>query len=162
MVTQSCTGFAQGDDFGMGGGVVVGDVAIPAAADDALSAHDYSAYRNFAGFERALGGAQSFLHPEFVVSELVDAVGQILSEQCAIGANPCAQMMTAARSVRDRSGPSCRTIQIRLNKERTSVGNHGSNRCRHHDGHEQDRRSRVRARPAASGFWASSWRDRLA
>jgi hypothetical protein len=67
MVTQSCTGFAQGDDFGVGGGVAVGEVAIPAAANDAVSAHDYSAYRNFAGFEGALGGAQSLLHPEFVV-----------------------------------------------------------------------------------------------
>jgi hypothetical protein len=50
----------------MGCGVVVGEVAIPAAADYALSAYDDCAYWNFAGFEGALGGAQSFLHPEFV------------------------------------------------------------------------------------------------
>jgi hypothetical protein len=66
MVTESCTGFAQGNDLGMGCGVVVGEVAIPAAADYALSAYDDCAYWNFAGFEGALGGAQSLLHPEFV------------------------------------------------------------------------------------------------
>jgi hypothetical protein len=57
MVTQVCTGFAQGYNFGMGRGVGVGEVAIPAAADDALPAYDHSAYRNFAGFEGALGAA---------------------------------------------------------------------------------------------------------
>ena len=67
MVTQSGTGFAQGDDLGVGCGVAVGEVAIPAAADDAVSAYDDCAHGNFAGFEGALGAAQGFLHPEFVV-----------------------------------------------------------------------------------------------
>jgi hypothetical protein len=51
----------------VGGGIGAGDVAVAAAADDAISAHDHCAYRNFAGFECALRGAESFLHPEFVV-----------------------------------------------------------------------------------------------
>jgi hypothetical protein len=40
--------------------------AVPAAADDSRSAHDYCAHWDFARFECALGGAESFLHPEFV------------------------------------------------------------------------------------------------
>src|ERR1035438_1688254 len=35
MVTDGCTGLAQGDDLGVGGGVEIRDVAIPPAAHDA-------------------------------------------------------------------------------------------------------------------------------
>jgi hypothetical protein len=66
MVTDSCTGLAQGDDLGVGRGIGICDVAVPAAADDSRSAHDYCAHWDFARFECALGGAESFLHPEFV------------------------------------------------------------------------------------------------
>jgi hypothetical protein len=66
MVTDGCTGLAQGNDLGMGGGIEVGDVAIPSAADDAALAYNHGADWNFSGFERALGRAQSLLHPEFV------------------------------------------------------------------------------------------------
>jgi hypothetical protein len=55
MVTDGCTGLAQGNDLGMGGGIEVGDVAIPSAADDAALAYNHGADWNFSGFERALG-----------------------------------------------------------------------------------------------------------
>jgi len=71
MVTRRRTRVAQGHDLGMSGGIVVGDVAIPSAADDAAIAHDHGSDRNLSGFQRALGGAQGFFHPQFVVAEFV-------------------------------------------------------------------------------------------
>jgi hypothetical protein len=70
MVAERGTGFAQGYDFSVSGGIVVGDVAVPSAADDALIMDDYGSDGDFSGFEGALGGAQGFLHPEFVVISL--------------------------------------------------------------------------------------------
>jgi hypothetical protein len=66
VVTNDCTGFAQRDDFRVGGGIVLGNVAVPSAPDDASSAHDHSADRHFAGLERALCRAQGLFHPEFI------------------------------------------------------------------------------------------------
>jgi hypothetical protein len=66
MVTNGCTGLAQGDDLGVGCGVVVGDVAIPSPADDLAVAYDDGAHWNFSGFESALGTAERFFHPDFV------------------------------------------------------------------------------------------------
>jgi hypothetical protein len=50
----------------VGGGVGIGDVAVPTPADDASVANDDCADRDLAGFERALGGAEGFFHPEFI------------------------------------------------------------------------------------------------
>ena len=69
MVAEDLTGRAQGDDFGMGGGIVVGQVAIVALRDDAAVADDDRADRHFAGFERTLGSAKGFFHPQFVLRE---------------------------------------------------------------------------------------------
>src|SRR5580658_5873930 len=66
VVAESGTRLAQGDDFRVGGGVEFGDVAVPASTDDASPADDNCADRYLSGLERALGGAQSFFHPEFV------------------------------------------------------------------------------------------------
>ena len=66
VITEVPSGLAKRDDFGVGGRVVVGEVAIPSAADDAAVADYDRPYGNFAGFEGALGAAQSLLHPEFV------------------------------------------------------------------------------------------------
>ena len=66
MVAEGGTGFAQGDDLGMGGGIGVGEIAVAAASDDFAVANDHRADRNFTRFKRALGRAQSFLHEEFV------------------------------------------------------------------------------------------------
>jgi hypothetical protein len=66
MVTEVCTGFAQGDDFGMSAGIVIGNIAIPAAAYDLTVAHNDRAYGDFARFKGALGGAEGFFHPKFV------------------------------------------------------------------------------------------------
>jgi hypothetical protein len=66
MVTDGYTGFAEGYDFGMGCGIVVDDVAVPAAADDAAFADYDRSYWDFARFERALRAAQGFFHPQFV------------------------------------------------------------------------------------------------
>ncbi len=45
---------------------VIGDVAVPSAGYYFSVAHDYCADGDFVCFERALGGAEGFFHPEFV------------------------------------------------------------------------------------------------
>jgi hypothetical protein len=67
MVTQGDSSLAQGDDFGVGGGIFIEDVAIPSPAHDAVFMHHHSSDGHFACFQRSLGRAQSFLHPKFVV-----------------------------------------------------------------------------------------------
>ena len=71
VVTNGCTGFAEGYDLCVGCGIGVRDVSVPSAADYlAIADHD-SAHRNFVHFESALGAAERFLHPEFVGVEIV-------------------------------------------------------------------------------------------
>jgi hypothetical protein len=71
IVTQVLTRLAQGDNLGMGGGIVVNNVAVGAAADDASLMHDDGTDRDFSGFEGALGRAKRLFHPEFVGAEFV-------------------------------------------------------------------------------------------
>lgn len=66
MIAECEASLAQGDDFSMRGWIVIGEVAIEAATNDVSFMHNDRANWNFAEFERALGGAQSFAHPEFV------------------------------------------------------------------------------------------------
>ena len=66
VVANPCTCLAQGEDFGMSRRIAVGDVAVPSAAYDLPVARHDRAYRDFAGFEGALGATESFLHQEFV------------------------------------------------------------------------------------------------
>jgi hypothetical protein len=54
MVTNGCTGLAQRHNLGVGRRVGVGDVAVPAAADDPFPAHDHGSNGDFARFQRAL------------------------------------------------------------------------------------------------------------
>src|SRR5258708_8694143 len=68
MVRDDGGGRAECYDVGVGGGVVIGDVAVPSAGYYFSVAHDDGAYGDFTGFQRALGGAEGFLHPEFVGS----------------------------------------------------------------------------------------------
>src|SRR5580658_573732 len=71
MVTNGCTGLAQRDDLGVGGRVVVGDVAVPSSAYNSVVAKYNRADRDISRFEGALGAAQGFLHPELVRMKLV-------------------------------------------------------------------------------------------
>ena len=66
VVTQVRTRLAKGDDFSVGRGIGVGKIAIPASADDLARMDHDSTHGNFARFQRALGRAQGFLHPEFI------------------------------------------------------------------------------------------------
>jgi hypothetical protein len=67
MVTEGCTGLAQRDDLGVGRRIVVANIAVPSPANDFFVAHHHCTDGNFARFQSALSGAQSFFHPEFVV-----------------------------------------------------------------------------------------------
>ena len=71
MVAESGTGFTQRDDLGVGGGIAISEVAIAASADDLAAAHHDRAHRNFSRLQRALSGAESFLHEKFVGAGLV-------------------------------------------------------------------------------------------
>jgi hypothetical protein len=66
VVSDGGSSFAQGHDFGVGGWIGIGDIAIPSAADNAAIAHDDRTHGNLSRLKRALGAAESFLHPEFV------------------------------------------------------------------------------------------------
>ena len=66
MVTDGCASFAERDHFGVRRGIVIGDIAVPAAADDSSLGYNDGAYRNFARFESTLSCTQRFFHPEFV------------------------------------------------------------------------------------------------
>jgi hypothetical protein len=71
VITNGCTGFAESDDFGMGGGIGVRDVAVPSAANDLAIADYDSPHRDFVYFESALGATEGFFHPEFVGAKIV-------------------------------------------------------------------------------------------
>ena len=50
MVTQVRSGLAESDDFSVGRGIGVGDVAVPASADNFSRANNDCAYGDFARF----------------------------------------------------------------------------------------------------------------
>ena len=66
MVTNDCARLAQGDDFGVRGRVVIGEIAIPAAGDDPAIANNNGADGNFSGLEGPLCGGERLQHEEFV------------------------------------------------------------------------------------------------
>ena len=66
VIPEVSPSFTQGHDFGVGGGIAVGEVAVPASSDDAATMDDDGPDRDFASFESALRRAQGFFHPEFV------------------------------------------------------------------------------------------------
>ncbi len=55
-VAEGGTGHADGGDFGMGGGVLAADDAVPAFADDLAVVHDDGAKRAAIAFLAALAG----------------------------------------------------------------------------------------------------------
>ncbi len=66
MVTGVFSRLAQGYDFGVSGGIVVGEILIPSSSDYAAGGHHHRSYRHFARLQGALGAAQGFFHPELV------------------------------------------------------------------------------------------------
>jgi hypothetical protein len=70
VIPQVLPGLAQRDDFGMGGGIVLAQIAIAPMSHHPAFKHNHGANRDFAGFERALSGSKRFFHPEFVRAEL--------------------------------------------------------------------------------------------
>jgi hypothetical protein len=66
MVAEVRTSFAKSDDFGVGRGIGVGEVAVPSAADDLAATHDHRAYRNLSRAERPSRSSESLFHPKLV------------------------------------------------------------------------------------------------
>ena len=66
VVTEVCPSFAKSDDFGVGRGIGVGEVAVPAATDDLAVTHDDRAYRNLSRVERSSRSSESLYHPKLI------------------------------------------------------------------------------------------------
>jgi hypothetical protein len=66
MVTRGTTRLSKRDDLGVGGGIGVGKIPVPASPDDFVAAHHNSPDWHLTGVQGALSGANGFLHPEFV------------------------------------------------------------------------------------------------
>jgi hypothetical protein len=81
MITEVSSGIAQGHDFRVRGGIAVGEVAVPSAADDDAVTHDDGSYGNLTCFKGALGAAQGLFHPELVGRICVGA-GFVHSKEC--------------------------------------------------------------------------------
>jgi hypothetical protein len=71
MITQVLSGLAQGHDFRVGSGIVVGEVAVPSSSNDLAGAHYDCAYGHFVRLQGAQGRAQGFFHPQLVGGPLV-------------------------------------------------------------------------------------------
>jgi hypothetical protein len=72
MIPQASSRLAQGHDFGMCGGVVIAEVAIPSPSYDASFAHHDGSNRHLACLQCALRAAKGFFHPKFVGRHLVE------------------------------------------------------------------------------------------
>ena len=66
VVTNGLTRLAQGNNFRVSSGIVIGQIAVPSAADNRTIADDDRAYWHFVRLQRALSAAQGLFHPEFV------------------------------------------------------------------------------------------------
>ncbi len=66
MIADRGTRFAQGDDFGVGRGIRVREIAIVSPANDLAVVNDNRPDRDFACLQCTLCGTQCFLHPKFV------------------------------------------------------------------------------------------------
>jgi hypothetical protein len=67
MVAQVGASLPEGDHFGMGGGIAVGEIAIPSSPDHLAVTDDHCSHRDFSYLQRALRATKGFLHVEFVV-----------------------------------------------------------------------------------------------
>jgi len=66
VVAETCGGGAEGQDFGMGGGVEGGDGAVMAFGDELIVHDKDGADGDFAAFGGEAREAQRFVHPPFV------------------------------------------------------------------------------------------------
>jgi hypothetical protein len=66
VVTEVCSSFPKGDDFGVGRRIGLGEVPIPAATDYLAATHDDRAYRNLSCFERPSRCSESLFHQKLV------------------------------------------------------------------------------------------------
>jgi len=87
VITNRSPGFAHCHNFGMGGRVVVGEVAIPPAAYDPPFAHNYRSDRHFSGLKRPLGAVESFRHPNFIENRIFG--GRLVSGRQVVSDRGC-------------------------------------------------------------------------
>ncbi len=124
VITEVLSGLAEGDDFGVGGGIVVGEIAIPSAAHHAPVADDYRSDGDFAGVERALGAAQGFEHPEFVGWVVGDQLPVLIGHRLS----SFSERLWASATLQFRRGKP-RLYTARLLKSRRGVSGATSRQC---------------------------------
>jgi hypothetical protein len=66
VIAEVSTCFAQGDDFCVGGWIVVGKIAVPTSAHDAALVNDNGPNWYLVGLQGPLGAAECFFHPKLV------------------------------------------------------------------------------------------------
>ena len=81
VIAERVSGFAEGDNFGVGGGVGVGDRAIAATGNDLAFADDDGADGNFGESCGALSFAERFFHPKFIWLKVHGASGTTFPEE---------------------------------------------------------------------------------
>jgi hypothetical protein len=81
VITEVSSGFAQCHNFGVGGGIGVGEIAIPTPPNDAVFADDHGSDGHFVRVEGALGAEQGLLHPKFVGGAGISSQFSVLSSQ---------------------------------------------------------------------------------
>jgi hypothetical protein len=103
VIADGQSGFPQGDDFRVGGGVGVSQIAIESAANNFAFMHDHGADRHLTYVERSLSRPQGLLHPQFVVFR-ISAVPH--EQYCMRMAEPS----TLAQMYRPISGVNCHQL----------------------------------------------------
>jgi hypothetical protein len=88
VITEVLSGFAQRDDFGVGRGIVVGEIAIPSPTDYSPVADDHRSHGHFARVQGALGAAECLQHPEFVGGVVSRQFSVLSFQMCARTVSP--------------------------------------------------------------------------
>ncbi len=104
VITDVSSRLAQGHDFSMSAGIVVGEVAIPSSSHHAPCAHNNRSHRYFARLQCALGTAEGFFHPKFVGGKLVK--GRFVSRKqlsVSSGGLPESQFSVSSSQMRVRA-----------------------------------------------------------
>jgi hypothetical protein len=82
MVADGITGFAQGHNFGVGRGIRVGKVTVPASPDDATITNDHGSDRYLASLQGALRAPESLQHPEFICAGALSISWDVVLRDC--------------------------------------------------------------------------------
>jgi hypothetical protein len=84
VITEVSSRFAQRHDFGMGGRIGIGEIAIPSSPKDAPFADNHCSHGHLVGVEGSLGATQGLLHPKFVGGSGISYQLSVLGYQLSV------------------------------------------------------------------------------